>query len=88
MADLIVARPAFRSIEDAFYRRLVTAIVAARKAAGVRQADLAVSLGKPQSFVSKVEQLERRLDVGEYVAWTRAIGADPVVMLEAAIDAR
>jgi len=33
--------------------------------AGLRQADLAVQLGQPQSFVSKYESGERRLDVLE-----------------------
>jgi transcriptional regulator with XRE-family HTH domain len=36
-----------------------------RIAAGVRQTDLAQVLGKPQSFVSKYESLERRLTFEE-----------------------
>ncbi len=36
-----------------------------RKEAGLRQQDLAIRLGRPQSFVSKYEIGDRRLDVLE-----------------------
>ena len=36
-----------------------------RQEAGLRQEDVAARLGKPQSFVSKYESGERRLDVLE-----------------------
>ena len=36
-----------------------------RHAAGLRQAELALRLGQPQSFVSKYESGERRVDVLE-----------------------
>ena len=42
--------------------------------AGLTQADLADRLGKPQSFVAKVETHERRLDVIEFVKWMAACG--------------
>ncbi|WP_375550490.1 multiprotein-bridging factor 1 family protein [Rhodophyticola porphyridii] len=40
--------------------------------AGLTQADLAVRLDKPQSFVAKVETQERRLDLIEFVKWMMA----------------
>jgi transcriptional regulator with XRE-family HTH domain len=43
----------------------------------VTQAQLAESLGKPQSFVSKFERFERRLDIAEYVRIANAVGLDP-----------
>ena len=51
-------------------------LVSARRDAGLRQIDLAERLGKPQSFVSKVERGERRLDVVELIVVARAIGVD------------
>jgi transcriptional regulator with XRE-family HTH domain len=56
-------------------------MVAARKDAGLTQQALAHRLKKPQSFIAKYEGGERRLDVVEFVAIVRAIGADPVKLL-------
>ena len=53
----------------------------ARKKAGLTQQALAKRLGRPQSFVAKYEGGERRLDVIEFIAVARAIGADPVLLL-------
>lgn len=56
-------------------------MVGARKAAGLTQQALAFRLKKPQSFVAKYEGGERRLDVVEFVAISRALGADPLKLL-------
>lgn len=44
---------------------LLSLLRAVRKTAGVRQEDVAKTLDRPQSFVSKYESGERRLDVLE-----------------------
>ena len=46
----------------------------ARKKAGLTQSQLAERLGKPQSFVSKYESGERRLDVLEFHDVARVLG--------------
>ena len=46
-------------------RALESVLCAFRSEAGLRQIDLADRLGKPQSFVSKYESGERRLDLIE-----------------------
>lgn len=51
-------------------------LVAARRKAELTQVDVAKRLGKPQSFVAKYEGGERRLDVIEFLAVTKALGAD------------
>ena len=47
------------------YRAFLKQLRAAREAAGLTQVDVANQLGRPQSFVSKCESGERRVDVVE-----------------------
>ena len=65
-----------RSIFTARYERLRVLLVRARKTAGLTQAALAERLSRPQSFVSKFERGERRLDVIEFLEVTEALGVD------------
>ncbi|MFK0684333.1 helix-turn-helix domain-containing protein [Ochrobactrum sp. BD61] len=52
-------------------------LIAARKDAGITQTELGKRIGQRQTFVSKFEQGERRLDIAEFIMVCRAIGADP-----------
>ncbi len=54
-----------KSIHTAEQVRLRSLLKDYRKSRGLRQAELASLLGKPQSFVSKYESGERRLDLVE-----------------------
>ena len=45
------------------------------------QLSLAEKLSKPQSFVSKYERQERRLDVAEFIAIARALRMKPGILL-------
>lgn len=56
--------------------RVLDVLRSLRKEAGLSQADLAERLGRPQSYVSKVEAGQRRLDVVELRAWCIAVGED------------
>jgi transcriptional regulator with XRE-family HTH domain len=51
-------------------------LVAAREKAGMTQQQLADRLGKPQSFISKYEGGERRIDVIEFIAISEALQMD------------
>lgn len=53
-----------------------------RQDSGLRQADLADRIGEPQSFVSKYESGERRLDILEVRAICLAIGTPLAALLE------
>lgn len=57
-------------------------MIAARKAAGLTQRDLADRLHNPQSFVAKYEGDERRVDVVEFLAICRALEVDPAKLLK------
>ncbi|MEW9838421.1 helix-turn-helix domain-containing protein, partial [Mesorhizobium marinum] len=59
-------------------------LVQARKDAGITQAELGKRIGQRQTFVSKFELGERRLDVAEFIAVSRAIGVDPHKVIRAA----
>ncbi len=63
------------------YERLRELLVAARKSKGLSQMALAGKLGRVQTFVSKYERGERRLDVVEFLDVALALGIDPHKLL-------
>ena len=73
--------PAMKSTHSQEYTQLVTALIAARKERRVLQVDLARKLGKPQSFISKYEGRERRLDLLEFIEVCRALEANPISLM-------
>lgn len=44
------------------YRAMVERLKQARREAGLTQIEVAARLGQPQSYVSKIERAERRID--------------------------
>lgn len=60
-----------KSVYSTRYKRLLHALKNARVAAGLTQAEAAERLKKPQSFVSKCEAGERRIDVIELLEYCR-----------------
>ena len=60
------------------YAHFLAELRSARTDAGVSQVQLAESLGQRQTYVSKCERGDRRLDVIELRAWVVALGGDPV----------
>lgn len=51
-------------------------MVRAREVAGLTQVQVAAGLGRPQSFVSKYERGDRRLDFTEFVEIANILGLD------------
>jgi hypothetical protein len=72
---------AVKTIHNARYQTLVRLLMETRVAEGLTQKELADRLGRPQSFVSKTENSERRLDVIEFIEICRGMGKDPKTML-------
>ncbi len=54
-----------RSLHSARYQRFLRRLTDARHEAGLTQVEVAKALRRPQSFVSKCESGERRVDVIE-----------------------
>jgi transcriptional regulator with XRE-family HTH domain len=54
----------------------------ARVAAGLRQVDVADALGRPQSYVAKIESGERKVDFVEVLDLCAVIGLDPTVLAQ------
>ena len=71
-----------KSVFSGKYERFRFLLVEARRAAGLSQADLAERLSRPQSFVSKYERGERRLDLVEFLDVTRVLGVDPAEIIK------
>ena len=63
------------------YKRFRNLLIEARREANLTQAELSSRLRRPQSFVSKYERGERRLDVVEFREVAEAIGIDPLSFL-------
>lgn len=54
-----------KSIYTKEYKEIIEKLKQARFDAGLKQEDVAHKLKKPQSYVSKIERGERRIDVTE-----------------------
>jgi len=70
-----------KSVHSAAQRLLCDLMIEARRRAGLTQQALADRLSKPQSFIAKYENGERRIDVVEFIAICRTIPADSASIL-------
>jgi len=68
-------------MRDGAYQKFRVLLADARQKADLTQAQLSLRLNRPQSFVSKYERGERRLDVVEFGEVARALGIDPIRLL-------
>jgi transcriptional regulator with XRE-family HTH domain len=78
-----------KSVHSEPYAVFLTSLIEARKQLGLSQVELARRLGKPQSFISKIEIGERRLDVLEFLQIMRALEDDPrpiISKVQASLD--
>ncbi|MBV9510532.1 MAG: helix-turn-helix transcriptional regulator [Caulobacteraceae bacterium] len=71
-----------RSLRSPQQQALQALLVAARRSNRLTQAEVAMRLNRPQSFVAKYERGERRLDLIEFIEVTAALQVDPVEVLK------
>ncbi len=64
------------------YANLVRELVAARRSAGMTQTQVADRLRRPQSYIAKIEQGQRRLDVVEFLEIADVLNADPHAIIK------
>ena len=77
-----------QSTHNPDYQLLLTVLKAARKRAGVSQVGLAERLGNTQTFVSKCERGERRIDAVELVEFAEALCVPPLGLLGEYLEQR
>ncbi|MFC3077821.1 helix-turn-helix domain-containing protein [Phenylobacterium terrae] len=70
-----------KSVFSGAHRHVVDALVAARQRSGLTQAQVAKAIGRDQSFISLIENSQRRVDVLEFFALCRAMNVDAVGVL-------
>ena len=71
-----------KTIRSPRHVHLLDLLIEARLRAGLTQAVLAARLGRPQSFVAKIENGERRIDVVEFAELAEAMGEAPAVLFQ------
>jgi transcriptional regulator with XRE-family HTH domain len=71
-----------KSSFTAEYKLFCQLLKTAREKAGLTQADIAKRLSRPQSYVSKYESGERRLDVIEFLRVTKVLKLAPAEVLK------
>lgn len=62
--------------------QLRNVLLEARRKKGLTQVDVAALLDKPQSFVSKYESGERRLDVVEFLEVCKSLKVNPAMIIQ------
>lgn len=69
-----------RSLHSEPYSRLLAVLIEGRHAKGLTQQIVADRLGRPQSYIAKIEGGERRLDLIEFIALARALETEPAAL--------
>lgn len=66
-----------KSAFDDGYIAIVEALISRRRELGLTQTELADQYGEDQSFVSRIERRQRRIDVWEFARFCRILKLDP-----------
>jgi len=71
-----------KSAFSAPYVELIGRLAKRRHDLGMTQADLGTAYGEDQSFISRVERCQRRIDVYEFVRLCRILHLEPSEILD------
>ncbi|HEY1011222.1 MAG TPA: helix-turn-helix transcriptional regulator [Herpetosiphonaceae bacterium] len=74
------------SIPVSLYKKLRDMLTESRRQAGMTQNELAIALGKPQSYVSKYETGERGINVLEFLQIAKILGINVSEFMQILID--
>ena len=76
-----------KSLFEQPYQDIIRCLIERRKELGMTQWDLAEAYGEDQSFISRIERMQRRLDVYEFAVFCRILQVDPgEVLREVRLD--
>ena len=75
-----------KTLRSRGHRKLINLLVASREQIGLSQRDLAARLGRPRSFVGRIEAGERRVDVIEFIEIALALGVNPKELFASVVD--
>jgi len=64
------------------YEHFCSLLIVARRSAKLTQVEVAKKLDRPQSFVSKYESRERRLDVIEFIEVCEVLKVSPIAIIQ------
>jgi transcriptional regulator with XRE-family HTH domain len=65
-----------KSLNSPRHELVKSALIEQRKVAGMTQTEVAIKLGRHQSYVAKIEGGERRIDIVELIDLAQVIGLD------------
>lgn len=66
-----------RSTSSPGYQEVTDLVIRLRQEAGLSQRELAAKLGRELSYISRIKQGQRRLDLVEFAWHCKACGVDP-----------
>ena len=68
---------AVKAQHNMMYRVLPLFLKEMREQAGLTQRDIGKKLKKPHSYIYNCETSNRRVDITEFIAWSKACGVNP-----------
>jgi transcriptional regulator with XRE-family HTH domain len=75
-----------KSVFTKRYKLFLALLISSRENKGLSQHQLAKKLKKPQSYVSKYERGERRLDIIEFLDIVKVLESNPHDIIEKLVD--